>query len=65
MPMVLATVWTAGSITHTLAPMLITVADARLRTPANIDAIMIIRKTAKPMPTSKATNLALSFTSSL
>ena len=42
-----------------------TVADARLRTPANMDVIWIIRKTAKVMPTSSAVNFALSLTSSL
>src|ERR1700758_1671349 len=65
MPMVLATVLTEGSITHIGAPMLITVDDARFSTPANIDVIAIIKKTAKVIPISRPVNLARSFTSSL
>ena len=65
MPIVLATVWTDGSMTHMDAPRLMTVADARLRTPANSEVIAIIRNTAKVMPTSSAVNFALSLTSSL
>ena len=61
----LATVWTAGSITQTLAPMLITVADERLRMPENSDVISIIRNTANVIPTSKAENFARSLTRSL
>ncbi|GJJ04271.1 hypothetical protein RugamoR64_48090 [Duganella rhizosphaerae] len=40
--MVLTTVFTAGSITHTLAPMLLTVAEEWLRIPENIDVICTI-----------------------
>lgn len=49
---------------HMDAPRLITVAEARLRTPANRKVIAIIRNTAKVMPTSNAVNFALSLTSS-
>jgi hypothetical protein len=45
--------------------MLITVAEDLARIPANMDVIWIIKKTAKVIPTSKAANLPLSFTSSL
>src|ERR1035438_490632 len=58
-------VLTAGSMIHIAAPMLVTVAKARFRIPANIAVICIIRNTAKVMPINKAENLALSFTSSL
>jgi hypothetical protein len=47
------------------APRLITVAEARLSTPANSEVMAIIRNTAKVMPTSRALNFALSLTSSL
>ena len=47
------------------APMLMTVAEARVSTPANIEVIMIIRNTAKAMPMRRVRNLALSLTSSL
>src|SRR5579871_1316673 len=63
--MELATDWTAGSMTHTLAPILITVAEPRFSTPANSEVIAIIRNTAKVMPMSSAVNLARSFTRSL
>jgi hypothetical protein len=52
-------------MTQTLAPILMTVADARLSTPAKSDVIWIIRNTAKVIPTSNAANLARSFTRSL
>jgi len=55
---------TAGSITHTLAPMFMTVEDDLFRMPANIEVIIVIRKTANVMPTSKAANFPLSFTRS-
>ena len=48
--MVLATVFTAGSITQTLAPTFSTVADERCRMPANIEVICVIRNTEKVMP---------------
>jgi hypothetical protein len=50
---------------HMEDPRLITVAEARLRTPANSEVIAIIRKTAKVMPTTSAVNFALSLTSNL
>jgi len=50
---------------HIDAPRLMTVADARYKTPANSEVIAIIRNTAKVMPTSSAENFALSLTSSL
>ena len=56
--MPLATVFTAGSMTHMLAPMLITVAEERYNTPANIDVIWTMRNTAKEMPMRSAVNLA-------
>ena len=65
MPIELATVLTAGSMTHIRAPMLYTADEDRLSTPANSDVISIIRNTAKVMPTSKPLSLALSLTSSL
>lgn len=63
--MLLATVLTAGSITHIFAPMLVTVEEDLLRIPENMEVIWIIKKTAKVIPTSNAANLPLSFTSSL
>src|SRR5579875_2387991 len=65
MPMVLATVFTAGSMTHMGAPMLMTVEDARLRTPANMEVIATMRKTAKVRPMRRPLNLARSLTRSL
>jgi hypothetical protein len=62
--MLLATVFTAGSMTQSFAPVFITVAEARLMTPANIDVTITISRTAKVMPTSKATNLPRSLTRS-
>ena len=47
------------------APMLITVAEDRVRIPANRDVISIIRNTAKVIPTSNAVYFARSLTSSL
>ena len=47
------------------APMLMTVADERLKIPANSEVISIIRNTAKLIPTSRAAYLARSLTSSL
>jgi len=61
----LAGVLTAGSITQSLAPMLMTVADDRYRMPTNTDVVPTIKKTENVMPTSKAANFPLSFTSSL
>jgi hypothetical protein len=52
-------------MTHTFAPMLSTVADARFRTPANIEVICTIKNTAKVMPIRSAMNLARSLTKSL
>ncbi len=63
--MVLATVWIAGSITQIEAPILMTVADERVRIPANSEVISIIRNTAKVIPTSRAAYFARSLTSSL
>ena len=63
--MLLATLVTARSITQTLAPVLVTVADAFRIMPANIDVCWIMRKTEKVIPMSSAANLPLSLTSSL
>ena len=63
--MLLATLLTARSITHTFAPVLVTVADAFSIIPANIDVTWIIRKTAKVIPISSAANFPLSLTRSL
>jgi len=60
-----AALFTAGSITQIRAPTLATMDEARLRTPANIDVISTMRKTAKVMPMSRAPNFARSLTSSL
>ncbi|CAB3758389.1 hypothetical protein LMG29660_03419 [Burkholderia puraquae] len=65
MPMLFAIVFTAGSITHIFAPMLITDADDLFRIPANSDVISIISSTENVMPMVSAVNFALSFTSSL
>src|SRR5579871_4704906 len=56
---------TAGSMIHTGAAMLYTLAEARFIMPMNVDVTCSIRNTAKVMPTSNAVNFALSFTSSL
>ena len=48
-----------------VAPMLMTVAEERLRIPANSEVISIIRKTANVMPTSNAANFARSLIRSL
>ena len=63
--MLLTALFTAGSITHILAPIFITVDDDLCKIPANIDVIITIKKTAKVIPTSKAANFPLSFTNSL
>ena len=63
--MLLATVVTAGSITHILEPMLMTTDEALRKTPEKIEVIITIKKTAKVMPISKAANFPLSLTSSL
>ena len=63
--MELATVWIAGSMTQIEAPILMTVADERIRIPANNDVISIIRNTANVMPTRSAAYLARSLTRSL
>ena len=52
-------------MTQTLAPMLVTVAEALFRIPAKSDVICTIRNTANVMPTSSAENLPRSFVSSL
>ncbi len=65
MGMLLATLVTAGSMTQTLAPVLMTVAEAFFIIPANIEVIWIIRKTEKVIPISSAANLPLSLTRSL
>ncbi len=56
---------TAGSITHTLAPVLVTVAEAFFIIPANIDVIWIMRNTENVIPMRSAMNLPLSLTRSL
>jgi len=64
MPMLFATVLTAGSMIHTFAPTLVTVDEERFRTPENMEVICTIRNTANVIPSSRAANLPLSFTSS-
>ena len=61
----LVAVFTAGSMIHIAAPILVTGEKARLRMPANMAVISIIRNTAKVMPISRAKNLPRSLTSSL
>ena len=63
--MALLTFVTAGSITQTLAPVFVTVADAFFIIPANIEVIWIMRNTEKVRPMRSAMNLPLSLTSSL
>jgi hypothetical protein len=63
--MAFAGVLTAGSITQTLAPILMIWAEALCRIPANIDVIMTIKKTEKVIPTRSAANFPLSFTNNL
>ena len=63
--MLLATLVTARSMTHTFAPVFVTVADAFFIIPANIDVIWIMRNTENVIPMSSAANLPLSLTSSL
>ena len=57
--MALLTLVTARSITQTLAPVLVTVAEAFFIIPANIDVIWIMRNTEKVIPMSRARELAL------
>jgi hypothetical protein len=64
-PIELAGVWTAGSMTHIDAPIFVIVEDEWFITPANIDVMNIIRNAANVTPISKAVNFALSLTSSL
>jgi hypothetical protein len=52
-------------MTQTEAPILMTVAEERLRMPANSEVISIIRKTANVMPISSAAYFARSLISSL
>ena len=52
-------------MTHIDAPMFVTVADDRLRMPANIDSIWTMRNTANVRPTSSVANFVRSLTSSL
>ena len=52
-------------MTQTLAPVLVTVAEAFFIIPANIDVIWIMRKTENVSPMSSAANLPLSLTRSL
>lgn len=61
----LLTLVTEGSITHTLEPVFVTVADAFFITPANSDVIWTMRNTENVSPMSKAANLPLSLTRSL
>ena len=61
----LLAVLTAGSMIHIAAPILVTGEKARLRMPANMAVISIIRNTAKVMPINRAKNLPRSLTSSL
>ena len=65
MGMLLAMVLTAGSITQTAAPVLITVEEARCMMPTNIDVTSSIRNTENVRPTISAVNLARSLMSSL
>ena len=57
--MLLLTLVTARSITHTFAPVFVTVADAFFIIPANIDVIWIMRNTENVMPHEQRGELAL------
>ena len=63
--MLLDTLLTAGSKTHTFAPTFTTDEAALANIPENIDVIMTIKKTAKVIPINSAENLPLSLTRSL
>ena len=63
--MALLTFVTARSMTQTLAPVFVTVAEAFFIIPANIDVIWIMRNTLKVSPMSSAANFPLSLTRSL
>ncbi len=53
---------TAGSMTQTRAPTLMTLAEAFWRIPAKMEVNWTMRNMAKVMPTIRAANLALSLT---
>jgi len=55
----------AGSITQIEAPMLMTVADERVKIPAKRDVISIIKNTANVIPTKSAAYFDRSLTNNL